>query len=153
VFVSVGGNDSPAPGRAHGQSYFITRSTTFTAVRSSVTISQPLVTLTKRAHRSRPPRLLQEEHGCLERGACSLAHSLTLPCVSCFSSFPLVGQRALLDRARMDPLKGSLPHSAVVRFQRNRLAWLHRRRGLASTAYGMRAHGAASAAGFEALRD
>jgi len=31
-----------------------------------------LVTLTKRAHRSRPPRLLQEEHGCLERGACSL---------------------------------------------------------------------------------
>jgi len=32
----------------------------------------PLVKLTKRAHRSRPPRLLQEEHGCLERGACSL---------------------------------------------------------------------------------
>ena len=31
-----------------------------------------MVTLTKRAHCSRPPRLLQEEHGCLERGACSL---------------------------------------------------------------------------------
>jgi len=66
------GNNLPAPGRAHGHNYFITRSTNFTAVRLSVTISQPLVTLTKRAHRSRPPRLLQEEHGYLERGACSL---------------------------------------------------------------------------------
>ena len=66
------GNNSPAPGRAPGHSYFITRSTNFTAVRLSVTISQPLVTLTKRAHRSRPPRLLHVEHGCLERGACSL---------------------------------------------------------------------------------
>jgi len=36
--------------------------------------------------------------------------------------------------------------------ERNRLAWPHRRRGLASKAYGMRAHGAASATGFEALR-
>ena len=66
------GNNSPAPGRAHEHSYFITRSTNVTAIRLSVTISQPWVTLTKRAHRSRPPRLLQEEHGWLERGACSL---------------------------------------------------------------------------------
>jgi len=66
------GNNSPAPGRAHEHSYFITRSTNVTAIRVSVTISQPLVTLTERAHRSRPPRLLEEEHGCLERGACSL---------------------------------------------------------------------------------
>jgi len=61
-----------APGRAHGHSYCITRSTNFAAVRLSVTISQPLVTLTKRAHRSCPRSLLQVEHGCLERGACSL---------------------------------------------------------------------------------
>jgi len=41
--------------------------------RVSVTISQPLITLTTRALRSRPPRLPQaEQHGCLERGACSL---------------------------------------------------------------------------------
>jgi len=58
--------------RAHGHTYFPTRSTYSAAVRLSVTILQPLVTLTKRAHRSRSPRLLQEEHGCLERGACSL---------------------------------------------------------------------------------
>jgi len=50
----------------------MTRSTSFTAVRLSVTISQPLITLTERVHRSRPPRLLQVEYGCLERGACSL---------------------------------------------------------------------------------
>jgi len=60
------GNNSPAPGRAHGHKLL------YTAIRVSVTISQPLVTLPKRAHRSRPPRLLQEEHGCLERGAWSL---------------------------------------------------------------------------------
>jgi len=66
------GNNSPAPGRARGHSHFITRSTNVTAVRLSVMLSQPLITLTKRAHRSRPPRLLQEEHGCLEPGACSL---------------------------------------------------------------------------------
>jgi len=66
------GNNSPAPGQAHGHSYFLTRSTDVTAIRVSVTISQPLVTLTKRAHRSRPPRRLQEEHSCFERGACSL---------------------------------------------------------------------------------
>jgi len=73
VFVSMG-NKSPAPGRAHGHSYyFITRSTNFTAIRVSVTISQPLVTLTKRAHRSLPPRLLQEEHGCLAVSSAALA--------------------------------------------------------------------------------
>jgi len=56
---------------SHEHSYFITRSTNVTAIRVSVTISQPLVSLTKRAHRSRPPHRLQEERGCLERGACS----------------------------------------------------------------------------------
>jgi len=71
VFVAMS-NNSPAPGRAHEHSYFMTRSTNVTAIRVSVTISQRLVTLTTRAHRSRLPRLLQEEHGCLERGACSL---------------------------------------------------------------------------------
>jgi len=38
VFVSMG-NNSLAPGRAHGHSYFITRSTNVTANRVSVTIS------------------------------------------------------------------------------------------------------------------
>jgi len=38
VFVSMG-NNSLAPGRAHGHSYFITRSTNVTAIRVSVTIS------------------------------------------------------------------------------------------------------------------
>jgi len=46
-------NNSPVPGRAHGHGYFITRSTNVTVIRVSVTTSQPLVTLTKRAHRSR----------------------------------------------------------------------------------------------------
>jgi len=72
------GNNSPAPGRAHGHSYFITSSTNFTAVRLSVTISQPLVTLTKRAHRSRLPRFLQVEHGCLERSLAFTRYSFTL---------------------------------------------------------------------------
>jgi len=37
------GNNSTAPGRAHGHSYFMTRSTNVTAIRVYVTISQPLV--------------------------------------------------------------------------------------------------------------
>jgi len=87
------GNNSPAPRRAHGHSYFITRSTYVTAIRASATILQLLVARTKRAHRSRPPRLLQEEHGCLEHGACSL---LADP-----HTRPFLYRRALLSRRNL----------------------------------------------------
>jgi len=56
---------------------------------------------------------------------------------------------------KTETIFGEVDSPFKLEHQRNRLAWPHRRRGLASDGvrYSMRAHGAASAAGFEALRD